>query len=193
MTEALRLADEPEQPPVVIIHVDGLRVDADTGEIVGVADETFRVRDRKSAEWVLEKIGRHEAVVEMGERRIAFVTDNIRRETAPHARAASWLRAKFGPQLEQWARAELADRKERSIQTDYGRLGFRKTQGRIAVAKDALERAAAWCEVHAPLAVSMVPKVLVGPLKGREAELPPDLFEVTPAGENFSIDTGGDA
>lgn len=163
-------------------------VDVTTGEIVDIVPERsgFRVDSQDAAEWVLERLQEAEAEVWAIERRKHVILENLTRLSQRAEGRAKWLRQRFGPELEAWARGQLEGRRERTVTTPFGRLSFRRTPGRIGI-RDLLQ-AANWCEAHAPAAVRMEPKVLVSELKGREAELPEDAFEVVGPSDAFRVE-----
>lgn len=162
-------------------------VDASTGEVLDVEKpEGFRVTDRASAEWVMERIFDSEAEVAALEARAETIRKNIARMAAEHARKAQWLRDRFGPQLEEWARAELAGKKVRTVRTPFGALAFRKTKPKLSVTD--LARAVEWCKEHVPDAVKVQESILVSMIPDTAWKDLNAAFDITPAGDSFRVD-----
>ena len=175
-----------------IIREGGYLIDADTGDIIEVETPRpqFVIDDLASAEWALEKM--QEAAAHRAglvARREALLS-NINGMIADYDRRIDHLDHRFVPELENFARTQTSD-KVRSFKTVFGTLQFRKTSGSPKVREGALEQAISWCfETGHEDAVKTVQSVLATPLKG--VELPEELFEITPPGENFNIDFEGE-
>lgn len=185
--------------PDNIVEHNGLYVDRDTGEIVGVATANesgggFRVRDRASAEWVLERIFEAESEYDALKRRLDTYARNIFDMQAEHARRAKWLRKRFGDELEAWARAELEGQKQRTVRTPFGRLSFRKRKARVVVTDE--DAVLAWAKVNESNAVKVIEKFLVSEVRADRLRVwltggpvPPG-FAIEPEHDTFKIDTG---
>lgn len=169
-----------------------------TGEILGMVEPDvgrtddagneapFRVRDRGSAEWVLERIFEAELELEALARRREILLENIAATSRPIVHRIAWLRKRFEPELEEWARRELEGQKTRTIRTPFGTLAFRKRPKKISVRDE--ELAIAWAEEHRPAAVKVTKKILVSALDPKT--IPAELFELDPGGDSFSLKTG---
>ena len=170
------------------IEKDGYLVDDETGEFLGYIDPkpAFCVTDRASAEWVLAKLSENEAErVGLLRRRDAIIA-NIDRQVASVDSRAQWLTNRFEPELKTFTLSQIADKKQKFYDTDYGRMQFRTTPGRTEIVDK--EAAVEWAEINAPEAVKIDKRVLVTGLKG--IELPEDIFTIVPPSEKFSFDTG---
>ena len=87
-----------------IIIQDGYKVDAETGEILGLA-EPFQVTDVKSAEWVMQKMHEAESQAKAYEAQAADILANLCKLTKFHRSKAEWLKTCYGSQLEEVAKA----------------------------------------------------------------------------------------
>lgn len=171
--------------------IDGYIVDSETGEVLGLAhaESEFHVTDRTSAEWVLDKIGQNEAALTAIEQRRAAVNANLDRQADAVRRRAAWLDARFGGELRTWANEQLATSKRKSIQLDFGKIGFRTTKGSVKV-QDAVA-AVAWLKERWPCAVQMEPKILVSNIPDTlRGQLPANAFDYEPPAEKFFVTTG---
>lgn len=168
--------------------LDGFIVDVDSGEVVGLAghDPAFHITDRTSAEWVLEKMSQNATALKALELRRETLLQNLERQQQEIERRAAWLNHRFGAELREWATSQLAGQKRRSLQLDWGKIGFRKTHGAVKVFD--VPNAVFWLEKHCPKAVQMEPKVLVSqiPENLRDA-LPTNCFDYTPPEDKFYI------
>jgi hypothetical protein len=165
-------------------------VDLATGEVVGLvreAEQPFRVDSRGAAEWILEMLLTAESETAALEVRKRVVIDNIESMQRDHERRAIWLRERFGPELEAWARSELEGKKQRTVKTPWGRLSFRRRKARLVV--DDESKAIAWAVDNCAEAVKTTSKFLVSQVPD---ELMPDGCHVEPERDGFSIETGAD-
>lgn len=179
-----------EEPQRETIVVNGYLIDAETGEVLDIVEAPrpqFHVEDLASAEWVLEKMHEAEGRVAGLTARLAAITDQIGAMIREENRRSEWLQHRFGAELEAFAGRELQGQKSRSLKTPFGTLSFRSTPGSIRPLDK--QGALAWAKEHAPDAVVTREDLVVTPLKDR-TDLPPILFEVTPAGDRFYIKTG---
>jgi hypothetical protein len=173
---------------VIVIH-NGFLVDADTGEVLGLAStpERFDVTDLASAEWVLNKMSECDAE-EMGiEARIKAVTENLNSDLRQTRGRREYLMGRFGEGLKAFAHFDQGLGKRRTTSTAFGKLSFRTTPESIEIVDMAL--AVEWAKTNAPDAVKTVESVLKTPLKGIP-NLPEDAFTLVPAGETFKVETG---
>jgi len=186
-----------------VVSVNGLLVDELTGEILGVAPgagvdtargSLFRVRDRDTAEWVLERLFEAESEILALDRRLETYTRNIEAMKAEHERRASWLRERFGDELREWAGSELAGQKKRTVRTPYGSLSFRKLAARVVVKDEAA--AIEWAKANQSNAVKVTEKFLISAVPSERMQLwqnggpRPPCFDVEPERDHFTIDTG---
>lgn len=116
--------------------IDGYIIDIESGEILGLAQPEFHVTDEDSANWVLEKIMDEEVDMVRLETKLKALQENIQSQIQTKQRRAEWLRMKFGPELEQFARKQLEGQKAKTLKMDYGQLSLRTVKGGLRV-KDA--------------------------------------------------------
>lgn len=150
--------------------------------VVAEVDERFHVRDAQSASWVVRKI-----VEERAHRR--RVADWFEAETRRSEHREAFLLRRFGAELSEWVRRELATQhgKQRSIHLPAGRVGFRIEPTRIVVADE--PKLIAWCRQHLPTAVRVVQSVLKTEINQhiKNTGECPDGAEVAGGGEKFYI------
>lgn len=197
--------DEAAEAPRNLIQLDGQIWDADTGEWIGYAiKDEFRVNDVQSAEWVLSKILRAETEIAAIQTERAAILANLESREKEYRRKVDYLRARFGPELEEFARAEIeANPKSKTLKLAHGKLSFRTVKGGVRV-KDAT-LALDWAKEHCPDAVKVVESFQISMVaadakariaetialgEGEYAALVADAFEVKPDAEAFDIKTG---
>lgn len=174
-----------------LVEQDGLVVDPDTGEIIGMVDvkEEFHVVDDDSAEWVLEKLSEHEAEVRALELRKQALVANLDAMIKDKQRHVDFLHYRFDKELEDYASVALAHSKEKHIKTPWGRLSFRRSPDTRRVREGRLQDALAWAEEYCPDAVKHPDPVLLIS-KVPVAAMPQDLFETIEGENKFTITTG---
>lgn len=188
-------AFDSEASPVHAVEHDGFWVDPDTGEVLGVVEPKpeFKVDDRSSAEWVLQKLMDAEAEVFAIQAREKAVLDNLAAQKKRAARKAEWLRARFGPELEQFARKELEGQKGKALTLDFGKVSFRAVAGKVTLADEsrAMESFPEAVKVTRSFLISQVPKAKAEMLRdqGPDALLAAGLAWVEPT-ESVTIQTG---
>lgn len=127
-------------PAASVVEIDGYLCDEETGEILGLATPTpeFAVTDRASAEWVLDRILRAEADLAAVDHSPAVIharavienADSIRAE---RRRRVDWLRRRFGAELGEFARRQLAGGKSRTWKSPVGAISLRTVRGGLRV------------------------------------------------------------
>ena len=110
----------------------------------------FHVDNEEKAAWLVRKVNQAR---ERAEKAKEWAAREFERAEAEEAR----LMARFGAELERFARARLAGGKKRSFSLPSGTVGFRKAPARLAVDDDAA--ALEWAKQNAPAAVVIVPAV----------------------------------
>src|SRR3954471_20856264 len=125
--------------------------DSDIADVLEV-DDRFHVRDERTAAWVVRKILEERAHRE----RVAKWHEA---ETLRSQRREQFLMYRFGAELAEWARQQLAQQfgKRRSIHLPSGTIGFRTEPTKIVVADE--PKLIAWCRQHLPSAVKVVESV----------------------------------
>jgi hypothetical protein len=183
-----------EQQEATVIQ-DGFIVGIETGEVYGLAEQTkeFTVDSATAAEWVLEKLSEAEGRVVGLKAELAGVQERFASRIKDQERRSEWLRARFGSELEEFAKSQL-DGKSKTWKGTFGSVAFRATSPRLVVLEQ--DKAVAFALMACPDAVKTVQSVLVsnipenvkGIMIGQGA---PDGFDVIPAGESVSIKTVG--
>ena len=146
------------------------------------ARDEFHVRCERSANWVVRRIVEARAY----RRR---VQEWAERETRRAARRERFLLLRFGGELEDWTRQQIAASKGRlrSVHLPAGIVGFRAERPRLLVADESA--LTGWCRVHLPSAVQTVERVLKRPLNEHvhaTGELP-EGTDLSRGGEKFYV------
>ena len=118
-----------------------------------MVDEAFHVRDQQRANWVLKKI-----IAEREYR--ARCAAWFEAETRRSERREQFLMHRFGVELEEWTRQQLANQygKRRNVLLPAGVLGFRTTPAKLVIADE--PKLLFWCRQHLPTAVKVMESVL---------------------------------
>ncbi len=173
------------------IEQDGFIIDAETGEVLGLAKAEFQVTDEKSADWVLEKIMDAEVAIARNDIKRRAILDNIDTQDFEQRRRIEFLKWKFGPQLESFAAKQLENAKTKTWKGTFGKLSFRSTKGglRVVDAATALETAdnKGWDNAIKATYSFQISK-LTDEQKEDAVNLPG--FEVKPDETSFKIETG---
>lgn len=145
-------------------------------------DEAFHVRDQQSANWVLKKI-----IAEREYRARCAVW--FEAETRRSERREQFLMHRFGMELEEWTRQQIASKygKRRSVHLPAGMLGFRTAPAKLVIADE--PKLLAWCRQRLPTAVKVVESILkseVGAYVKESGEIP-DGAELAGGGDKFFI------
>lgn len=131
--------------------VDGLKVERDTGEILGPEDEAFQIDSTERAEWFLKKRMNLENELASIERERKALNDNLDKRASGARSALFGLNRIFEPQLVEFARVRLEGQKSRTWTNTYGNVSFTTVPPALIV--DDQEKAASWAESNAPEAV----------------------------------------
>jgi hypothetical protein len=186
----MNLQLEQEESKVV---QDGYVIGIESGEVYGLAEQTkeFAVNSEAAAEWVLEKLSEAEGRVVGLKSELAGIQERFASRIKEQERRAEWLRARFGSELEEFAKSQL-DGKSKTWKGAFGSIGFRSTAARVTVADQ--DRAVAWASVDCPDAIKETRSVLVSNIPDSVKALmiekgAPDGFDIVPAGESVTIKT----
>lgn len=159
-----------------------MSTETDIIEPAAEIDEAFHVRDERTASWIVRKI-----VEERAHRR--RVAEWFEAETRRSERREQFLLHRFGAELSEWVRQQLARQfgKRRSIHLPGGVVGFRVEPTRIVVADEA--KLVAWCQQHLRSAVKVVQSVLKTEINQhiKSTGECPDGAEIAGGGEKFYI------
>jgi hypothetical protein len=186
-------------PEDVIEESDDWLLDAETGTIVGRLDvaDHFHIDSTVKAEWALRLRGEIEAQVAALDARLEALRANLLALRAEQVRRLSWWDWRFGSQLADFARRMLAGGKKRTWTCAWGRVSFRKSQGRTEILD--MEAAVAWMERWNPALVKVERSVskkdvlevaAQAPALPGEEYVPPKWLRIDGEGERVTIDTG---
>ena len=222
MSEAAILTQQEEDQSAREIVVGEYVLDADTGEILRpYIAEGFSVKDESSFDWVMKKILDAETDVNARQMKHNFVLEEMKSEMKRAKSRVEWLKARFGPELEAYAKKVIEEEQARkpgkkvakTVKSLFGKVSFRTVAGRLMV-KDA-EKALAWAKQYFEPAVKVEESFLISlvpdPMKDElvrtlkdpdliaefEKEIPgyaglvADVFEYKEPDEAFDIKTGG--
>lgn len=115
-------------------------------------DDGFHVRDEGAANWVVRRIASARAY---RDRVQAWAAAEMRRAE----REEQFFLARFGAELEAWARDRLStERKRKSISLPAGTVGFRAEPPRLSVIDE--PQLVAWCRIHLAAAIRTETTVL---------------------------------
>lgn len=141
MLEAAAIAqaeDAQAEPNIEVI--DGYRIDIDTGEVLGYAEEPpeFTVHDEDSANWVLGKMLDAEsqlAAIETSAEviRARAVLENAAKLRKEQERKLSWWHKRFDNELGEFARKRLEGQKTKTLKTLLGSISLRVKKGGLKV------------------------------------------------------------
>lgn len=160
--------------------------DEETGEIIDhPLCEQFSVTDEDSATWVLGKIFEVDCALEAISLKREKINNNLDKQAAFHARKKDWLILKFGDQLKAYAQEQLKDSSKKSIQLDFGKIGFRHCKRSVKI-KDKSGAISFLEENGFDNAVSVKKDVLLSVLPEVE-KLPTEFFEIIEAHDKFYI------
>ncbi len=125
--------------------------------IGGEIDEGFHVRDAATANWVVRKIIEARTYA-------ARVTAWAELEQRRAVRDEQFLLRRFGVELEEWARQQIATQhdKRQSVSLPAGSIGFRVEPTKLCVTDE--PALLAWCRQHLPSAIRTVESPMKAPL-----------------------------
>lgn len=178
---------------------EGYLIDPETGEVLGMASlpkPEFRVEDAESADWVLKKICDAESEAARIKMVLASVQERLETEIKAQLRRVEYLKYRFGPDLEHFAKENLPKGKK-TWKGVWGEVSFRSTKSRLDIVDE--EKAIAWAKSDAALEVAVkvteklnkseLPQEVVGRLLDDPESAKVIGFEVIPSSESVSIKT----
>lgn len=139
------------------VEQDGFIIDTESGEVLGLATQEFHVTDEASADWVLKKLTESEAEIIKLNLMLESVAERLASERKAAERKVEWLKARFGAELEQFAKENLPKGK-RTWKGTWGEVSFRTSPARLEVTDE--ETAIKWAERNCPSAVKVSKKFL---------------------------------
>ena len=149
---------------------------ADAPAEEGTAPEAFCPTDAAGVDWVLGKVAAARAEAKL-------IRENMEAMARACERRAEHLEWKYGPALQAYLRAELADGKSRSKRLPHGVIGYRTKPAGISVTDPGA--ALAWTREHLPDALRVDRKALGEALLATGEAVPFAAFQ--PAEDVFYI------
>jgi hypothetical protein len=154
----------------------------DSALVLREVDERFHIRDERSASWLVRKVVEERAYRQR-------VADWCAAETLRSERREQFLLNRFGTELADWTRQQLAKQygKRRSIHLPSGIVGFRTEPTKIAVLDE--PKLIAWCRASLPSAVKVVESVLKSEINAhiKQTGECPDGAELVCGGDKFYV------
>ena len=140
----------------------------------------FEVTDDNSANWVVRKIVEAEHYARR-------VKEWAEREIKCSQVEATFFRQRFGPQLEAWARQQLAHARRKCVKLPAGTVGFRTEPAKLDVTDE--QKLVAWCRRSLPDALKIETRVLKAIVKDHVNQTgeQPDGTNLTGGGQRFYI------
>lgn len=180
--------------PVATIVLDGVIVDAETGEVVGLEKPEFTVTDESSAEWVLERIMEAELDAYREGMKLRALSENVQIKINRANARAEWLRARFATELEEFARKKVEGSKSKTWSSPFGKLSFRTVKGGLRVLDKDLALAVAKSRGYTE-AIKVTEEFQISKLSDMdraylEESCDGQAFIVKPDEEKFDIKTG---
>ena len=161
----------------VLAYDNVIPFDRPDEELEAQLPEQFAVCDEGSANWVVRRVNEARAYARR-------VKEWAERETQRARREETFFLKRFRYELEVWLVAELKSRgsKQKSINLPAGRLGTRKSKGKLVIHDE--QAALGWARDHCPDAIQTVERVAKQPLNKHletTSELPPGTTLEDPA------------
>ena len=186
---------------VELIQLDGFWCDPDTGEVISLAIPTpdFHVTDNDSAEWVLAKIESADSEVARLKALLDNQTKRLMTQIKHQINRGEFMRARFGPELDEFAKANLPKGKKSWLGV-HGAIKYRATPEKLDLPKENTEKAVGFLKktegcadaikVTESVLKDSIPKPVIEKLKADPELRAIAGFELIPAGESMTIDTG---
>lgn len=177
------------------IIIDGMIVDADTGEVIGLAKQEFKVQDEESFNWVMKKILNEESKIAAIDNSVEVkqaqaIIANAESMKKDAQRRLDWLLSRFSAEIGEYARPQLT-KGSKSLKTIFGTVAFRTKKAALKVIDE--EKAIAWARAMAPTAIKVKESFLISELQGEQREKATQYihaFKVEPETETVTIKTG---
>lgn len=196
--ETITYNDTIMNPDDTII-VDGMIVNAETGEVLGVdAPQDFYVHNEESFNWVMSKMldcdARIAAIATNADviKARAIIANAERMEKDAKSRK-NWFELRFGNELAKYAKAQIDGGKSKTFKSVLGSISFRVKKGglRVEDKEKALETAQSngWTNAIKVSEEFQISKLDPAQRELAEANLLPG-FTVEPDSETFTIATG---
>ncbi len=196
MSDQQILADQEE--PREIITVDGVRYDAETGEVLE-SPGGFAVDSQEKAEWVMERIFNTDCDIRALKARRTAYLQNIDGMISKAENRRKGLLFRFAAELEHFAKSALEGAKTKKWSSPFGWIQFRAKKAAIKVADP--DKALGWAKKSAPEAVQVTEKFMASQVSDdlkallmADDELREKAgYDLEPATETCSIKTGAES
>ncbi len=133
-----------------------------------VESPRFQVTDMKSADWVLKKLAELDAseaeIAEMVQANHDSIDQRAERILEPIRRSRTFFYTVFAPQIEEWAKKQLAGKKTKSEKLIHGVVGFQKKPDSLVI-DDGSDAAMDALETMLPEAIKTTRSILKTPIK----------------------------
>ena len=173
---------------------NGMWLNYETGEIVEKSSE-FHVRDTDSANWVMEHIQESDAQLLKLHALYVARTEQLVKDMKATIRKREFFENRYKAELEEFASKMIAlenfgaKKPARSMSTDFGTLGYRRSPKSLEIPAETHDAAVEWSRENCPDALKEVITLLKTPLQDI-SNLPEDLFIRHEAHDEFYIKTG---
>lgn len=165
-------------------------VDADTGEIIGLSEESSKWISTITSAHDLERYMANlmEMETDLAARKMALsaIIENANKMIGQLQGRIDWYKLRHQNEVRSVAESNLT-RGSKTYRCVYGTVSFRRKSARIVVKDD--ETAIAWAEKNKPDAVVTTKKILVSKIDIDSLTDDNNAFEVIPAEESMAIKT----
>jgi hypothetical protein len=174
--------------------IDNLVVD-ENGEVLGNAiSDAGTIDNQTSLEAILEKIADVEGRLTAQQLRHQAVLENCRKLEKRTASYLAYLKAKYEPHIEAYAKTRLEGEKSKTLTTPFGSVSFRTVRGGLKVVDPSL--ALDYAQLNGfTNAIKVTESFQISKLDPAQRELleakVPEGFEVVPDKESMSIKVMG--
>ena len=144
-------------------------------------ERPWRIQSKEDFTWCISLRWEHEQRIAALKRRIR----NLEVMISDEQRQIDRWSYRFGLEVMELTKDMLDGTGRKSLQTDWGKVGFRlgRASLRVRDSKAAIE----WARTHAPDAIQTDERLVTTPLQGR-TDLPVELFEQREARDHFFLD-----
>ena len=166
-----------------IIRVGDDLIDDDTGEYAGPADTRLpnQLEDENDLLIFMKSLMEAESRLMARRSQLKTVIENCERMVKREEERVNWLKHRYELNAKAIAQSQLPRKKDgtyasKTFTCPWGRVSFRDVKPTIAIQDE--DAALNWCKSNLPVAVKVVEKVLITPLKDeflRGDEIPLDL------------------
>ena len=173
--------------------IDGYIVNEETGEIIGCAtlEHNWVPKTKKDMEFILENMSTLDAQKTANDLRIKAIQESLEAQNRKLEAQRKFWEWKFGNDLINYAKEQLANSKSRTYQFDYGKVSFRTSKGTNKITD--MDKAVAWAKKHFPDIVIVEERVNVTDILEKTEHVIEDnidFIDSTGPQEKITISTG---